>query len=404
MTALLLGAITTACAEAEAEPALRVGHVRFTDEQVEGLTEEQRALLADLAAFGQLVAGGDEDSLAVPLAEREAHLSRLRALPYAVAVDAARIGDDSLRVLYSDAPEWELSVRHVVRLASAGASAAERDAALERAREAERRAQAGEDFAAIAAELSEEPGAAARGGLLEPGRRGSWVEPFWDAAVALRPGEVSPIVETRFGYHVLRLEDRRPVPFEEAARLPLLRRAIGPAEAMRAMEAWASARPPVPLDPPAVLTAREALRRGAALDTLLLARSHAGYPYAGRELALAWAALEPSERQSLAGADDARFGRWVEDEVRRRFWADDAARLGAERAPEILDRAAMEWRGRLARFAEAAGFGAGLEPDAIGAAALAALHARGQEALIARAELPGLRPLLRSFYPAERRE
>jgi hypothetical protein len=139
-------------------------------------------------------------------------------------------------------------------------------------------------------------------------------------------------------------------------------------------------------------------------DTIVLARSDAGYAYTGRDLALAWAALEPSERQALDRADDTGFGRWVEDQVRQRFWADDAAHLGAERAPGIRDSTTMEWRGRIGRFAEWAGFSAGMEPEAIGRAALTAIHTRGQEALIARAELPALRPLLRSRYPVEQRE
>ena len=52
--------------------------------------------------------------------------------------------------------------------------------------------------------------------LLRPGREGSWVSEFWTAALALEPGEISPVTETQYGFHVLRLEDRRPVSFEEA--------------------------------------------------------------------------------------------------------------------------------------------------------------------------------------------
>jgi hypothetical protein len=74
----------------------------------------------------------------------------------------------------------------------------------------------GADFAVTAAELSEEPGAEGRQGLLTPGREGSWVPEFWAAALALQPGEISPVTETQYGYHILRLEDRSVVPFNEA--------------------------------------------------------------------------------------------------------------------------------------------------------------------------------------------
>jgi hypothetical protein len=75
---------------------------------------------------------------------------------------------------------------------------------------------AGADFTETAARLSEEPGAEGRQGLLAPGRQGSWVSEFWAAALALQPGEISPVTETQYGYHILRLDDRQVVPFEEA--------------------------------------------------------------------------------------------------------------------------------------------------------------------------------------------
>ncbi|HEX9710833.1 MAG TPA: peptidyl-prolyl cis-trans isomerase, partial [Candidatus Thermoplasmatota archaeon] len=64
--------------------------------------------------------------------------------------------------------------------------------------------------------LAEEPGGEARAGLLPPGREGAWVPEFWAAALALEPGELSPVAETQYGYHVLRLEGRTIVPFPEA--------------------------------------------------------------------------------------------------------------------------------------------------------------------------------------------
>src|SRR5690606_13003901 len=134
----------------------------------------------------------------------------------------------------------------------------------------------------------EEPGAARRGGLLQPGREGSWVAPFWLAAVALEPGEVSDVVETEYGYHVLKLESREPLPFSEAVLHPLLQRLVPSRRARAAMEQWAATRPPIDLNESALAAALAQLEAGDGLDTLVLARGEAG-EYTALDLAATWA-------------------------------------------------------------------------------------------------------------------
>jgi hypothetical protein len=80
------------------------------------------------------------------------------------------------------------------------------------------RAQSGEDFAALAREYSQDSGSAQRGGDLGYFRRGVMVPSFEEAAFHLQPGQISAIVESPFGYHIIKVEDRRGAPPSEEVR------------------------------------------------------------------------------------------------------------------------------------------------------------------------------------------
>jgi parvulin-like peptidyl-prolyl isomerase len=71
------------------------------------------------------------------------------------------------------------------------------------------RAKKGENFAQLAKTYSEDPGVKNNGGLYENFERGQMVKPFEDAAFSIPVGEISDIVETRYGYHILKIVDRQ---------------------------------------------------------------------------------------------------------------------------------------------------------------------------------------------------
>ena len=71
------------------------------------------------------------------------------------------------------------------------------------------RVRKGEDFAKLAEQYSDDPGSKSKGGEYDFFGKGRMVPEFEQAAFALKPGEVSEPVETQFGYHIIKLEERR---------------------------------------------------------------------------------------------------------------------------------------------------------------------------------------------------
>jgi peptidyl-prolyl cis-trans isomerase SurA len=72
-----------------------------------------------------------------------------------------------------------------------------------------KRVRSGEDFATLARMYSEDPGSAAKGGELGFIQRGDFVREFEETAFALQPDEISNVVRSQFGFHVIQLIERR---------------------------------------------------------------------------------------------------------------------------------------------------------------------------------------------------
>lgn len=104
----------------------------------------------------------------------------------------------------------ELHVRHILIRPKSQDDTGWQDAQT-RAREMSAKVMTpGADFAALARQYSEDPGSKDSGGDLGWFPRGRMVKEFEDAAFRLSPGEVSAPVKSQFGYHILKLEGRRP--------------------------------------------------------------------------------------------------------------------------------------------------------------------------------------------------
>ena len=100
---------------------------------------------------------------------------------------------------------------HILILANASAPAAERAAAKDKATKLLDQVRKNpNDFARLAKENSQDPGSAEKGGDLGLFGKGMMVKPFEEAAFALKQGEISNLVESEFGYHIIKVTDIKP--------------------------------------------------------------------------------------------------------------------------------------------------------------------------------------------------
>ncbi len=112
----------------------------------------------------------------------------------------------------SDAKE-ERRASHILINAPKDMKAAERQKAKEVAQQLLLKVTEKPDtFAATATKFSQDPGSAAKGGDLEFFGRGAMVKPFEDAVYAMRKGEISQLVESDFGFHIIKLTDIKTAP------------------------------------------------------------------------------------------------------------------------------------------------------------------------------------------------
>jgi len=100
-----------------------------------------------------------------------------------------------------------VEINHILKQVKAGGESQE--AALEKIMMVKDKLDRGQDFGLLAESYSEDPASAQRSGDLGFTKRGDFVPEFEQAAFALEPGEISDIVQSQFGYHIIKLIERR---------------------------------------------------------------------------------------------------------------------------------------------------------------------------------------------------
>ena len=124
------------------------------------------------------------------------------------------VTDEEMQAVYEQ--DKTASVRHILFLTE-GKEASEKAEILKRMEALLVRARSGEDFAGLAKEFTEDPGSKESGGLYENFGRGYMVKEFEDAAFSIQVGEISDVVETEYGYHIINVlsREKESRPFDE---------------------------------------------------------------------------------------------------------------------------------------------------------------------------------------------
>jgi peptidyl-prolyl cis-trans isomerase C len=124
------------------------------------------------------------------------------------------ISDEDVKKFYDENADQfqqpaQIKASHIMIMLDASADQAKKDDAKKQLETVLARLKAGEDFAAVAKEVSQDPYTKDKGGDLDYFSKGQMVQAFEDAAFALKPGELSSIVETDYGYHIIKVTDKK---------------------------------------------------------------------------------------------------------------------------------------------------------------------------------------------------
>ncbi|WP_210466481.1 peptidylprolyl isomerase [Rufibacter roseolus] len=142
-----------------------------------------------------------KEQMTVQKMEREI-AGKMKVTPKEVQQYFNRIPKDSLPYFST-----EVEVGQIVKIAQIGT--AQKQAAREQLEGIRKRILAGEDFATLARQFSQDPGSGAAGGELGFFKKRELVPEYEAAALKLQPGETSPVIESMFGFHIIQLIERR---------------------------------------------------------------------------------------------------------------------------------------------------------------------------------------------------
>ena len=182
----------------------------LTDEEVEAQLTVLKSRMPDPAMFEQaLVSNG------LTLQQLRVEIRRdltIQKLIDAEVMPQVTVSGDEARKYYDENLEQmrqpeRLRLSHILKRVAPDAASKDKEIVRSEIEALLEKARSGADFATLAREHSEDSGSATTGGQLTVAR-GDTVPPFEEAAFALSPGGLSPVVETQFGFHIIKLAEK----------------------------------------------------------------------------------------------------------------------------------------------------------------------------------------------------
>lgn len=130
--------------------------------------------------------------------------------------DTVRVTPSDCRAYYDQHPELfeQVHASHILLRVDPSSTPEGKDRVRQRADSLLSAVRKGADFAETARKVSEDPYSAPKGGDLGFFGHGQMVPPFEEAAYKLSLGQVSDLVETQFGFHIIRVEEKRQAPYD----------------------------------------------------------------------------------------------------------------------------------------------------------------------------------------------
>jgi peptidyl-prolyl cis-trans isomerase C len=184
-----------------------------SDSEVAATISQIKGQFSDPAAFQQALSqqGMTEDQVITGYKMETA----IRRYVKSAVQDTIKVTPEQARAYFDTHPTdfqhpEQARARHILIRVDPTAPPEQQEAARKRAQEIADQVRKGADFGQLAATKSEDPGSATNGGELGFFSRGQMVAPFDSVAFSLQPGQTSDLVRTPYGFHIIRLEERRP--------------------------------------------------------------------------------------------------------------------------------------------------------------------------------------------------